>query len=849
MPSGLSTPVSPSTTLTNASETDALLSKERLTTLAAYQVLEIHASIASTVVFVYDLAGDVGIGAVSKAIAKDSSKNAPVLDLQTRPGAGSILAGRLSEGTSEDGLRGTVITAYTTPTGLVHIVPSLDLLPSPKSTARLVLQVAQASSLEPDFALSPSLTAVSAVLGHIPESFAVIFSATPQETIDLAATTYSIANAHVIHFFDHCYAAREIGKKRASSPSQTSPILDTYTALQKAGYSYFDYSGDLGAENVVVVLNGPLALVLKHIASVIPSFGVVVVRVLRPWDEAAFLHRLPKSARAVHIVEDGLGALSASPLFDDILGCTLNPQVEHDLNVRSHIISPIDLQQFITSAQSLLGFISSIIPVNWFAAPKLPQRYLTKQVVLWTETSSTLAEYASRPFMTHPGLQARLVSQEDTFSKTGGITQSTLLISPQTNAAAEIPLVTQLEDALDTDFIVVADPSLLRTHAVLKSARPHSGVLLLSAWSAEEVISNLNPLNLSIIRDKKLTVYLIDALNVAKTAGKQSTEVSIASLTLLRLYLGDVGKEDTLAAIGEAAYGHTIEGASVAALARAVWKHITIVPIISEELQEVIEVTEPSLKEHAFNAITHRNAENPEKHGLEHTTNKYDAVKHTVFREAYRTTGDALQLRPDLPETTFLVTCTVNRRLTPLEYNRNVFHLEFSSKGTGLKYAIGEALGVHGWNDADEVSEFLQWYGVENEQIITAAVAGDASKRHSRTAFQAFQQQIDIFGKPPKGFYEALAGYATAKEDRLALRFIAAPEGASTFKKLSELETVTFADVLRKFASAHPPVDVLCEIVGDIKPRHYSIASAQSAVGDQIDLLVVTVDWLTPSGT
>jgi len=49
--------------------------------------------------------------------------------------------------------------------------------------------------------------------------------------------------------------------------------------------------------------------------------------------------------------------------------------------------------------------------------------------------------------------------------------------------------------------------------------------------------------------------------------------------------------------------------------------------------------------------------------------------------------------------------------------------------------------------------------------------------------------------------------------------------------------------------SARPGYANLCDLVGDIKPRHYSIASAQSAVGDRVDLLVVTVDWLTPGGS
>ncbi|KAG9103313.1 hypothetical protein FRC06_011449, partial [Ceratobasidium sp. 370] len=211
--------------------------------------------------------------------------------------------------------------------------------------------------------------------------------------------------------------------------------------------------------------------------------------------------------------------------------------------------------------------------------------------------------------------------------------------------------------------------------------------------------------------------------------------------------------------------------------------------------------------------------------------------------------GSDPSLRPDLAEERFLVTCTVNKRLTPTTYDRNVFHLEFDTAGTGLKYAIGEALGVHGWNDEAEVLEFCEWYGVNPKSAITLPVPNQPGQTHTRNAFHALQQQIDIFGRPPKSFYGALADYATERADAMALRFIAAPEGAATFKKLAEGDTVTFADVLKQFPSARPPLNELAAIVGDIKPRHYSIASAQSAVGDRVDLLVVTVDWVTPSGS
>lgn len=268
------------------------------------------------------------------------------------------------------------------------------------------------------------------------------------------------------------------------------------------------------------------------------------------------------------------------------------------------------------------------------------------------------------------------------------------------------------------------------------------------------------------------------------------------------------------------------------------------------------------LKRFVFNAIASEVEGETHVNGTK-LSSWHDAAKHILFPSIFSPPSELASLseaysqnpllRPEIPDRTFLVTCTVNKRLTPLEYDRNVFHLEFDTSGTGLKYSIGEALGVHGWNDAQEVLDFCQWYGVNPDSLVTLPVPSSSSaegytRYHTRTVFQALQQQVDIFGKPPKSFYADLAEFAANKIDRLALLFIGSADGSSTFKKMSEIDTVSFADVLKQFSSARPGIEVLCEIVGDIKPRHYSIASSQAVVGDRVDLLVVTVEWQTPSG-
>jgi len=70
------------------------------------------------------------------------------------------------------------------------------------------------------------------------------------------------------------------------------------------------------------------------------------------------------------------------------------------------------------------------------------------------------------------------------------------------------------------------------------------------------------------------------------------------------------------------------------------------------------------------------------------------------------------------------------------------------------------------------------------------------------------------------------------------------PEGQELFKKRVE-DTVTFADVLEDFPSAHPPVEILLDIIPPIKPRHYSIASSQKMHPNSVHLLVVLVSWQT----
>ncbi|KAI0751508.1 assimilatory sulfite reductase [Daedaleopsis nitida] len=875
--SGASTPLSPTTTLSapptpklKAAANDLQRIADSGAITASTLVEYIASRTASTSsVFVYDLAEQAGFGTLTKswADASDAGETAPVVSLQTRAGAGLSLVGRLSQGSSKDAARSAVLTAYTTPSGLAAMVQSLFYIPPATPTSRLVIQVPTVTPVGEHFALSPTLAPFTPSLALLPEGFTVLASATPQEAVDLATLSYKLTGTHVIHLFDHYSATRETGHITTPPIVLPEPGLSLVDGLKQAGYGAFDYAGDHSAQTVIVMVNGPLALTAKAVASRTTGLGVVIVRVLRPWDEEALRSVLPSSVKKIHVFDDVPTESTQGTLYLDVFSTLLNPLLPGPL-VKSHRVVPARTQEFLTSSAAFIGAVAELIPAA-VLAPSLETPSLKKLLFFSTPGSpmSGLPRMVEATFLSHKSLSSRLLTDNDAFSKQGGLTADRIVLSPRHGDAPFVPVSAVLPISPRStgvaSFVAVLDPSLLKSHEILSHAAFGAPILVVTDWTAAELVANLHKDALPLIRERNLRICTLNAKELAADLAKGSPhgqtvlENVIALLAFLRLYLGQAATEELVYKVAKADIGESVRDIELSKLVRVAWDGLVAVEVAGFGDNE-----QPAapLKDFTFNAIAVETAEGDTVVNGARLGSWHDGAKHILFPSAFTPT-DALawsgstyeqnpMLRPELPERTFLVTCSVNRRLTPLEYDRNVFHLEFDTRGTGLKYEIGEALGVHGWNDTAEVLDFCAWYGVDPNKLITLPIPGtDGARMHTRTVFQALQQQVDLFGKPTKTFYTELAEYASTKADKYALLFIGSPEGSAMFKKLNEKDTVTFAEVLKRYETARPGIEVLCELIGDIKPRHYSIASAQAVVGDRVDLLVVAVDWVTPSGS
>lgn len=225
----------------------------------------------------------------------------------------------------------------------------------------------------------------------------------------------------------------------------------------------------------------------------------------------------------------------------------------------------------------------------------------------------------------------------------------------------------------------------------------------------------------------------------------------------------------------------------------------------------------------------------------------HEIAWNVVFKDAYET--DAA-LRPREHDT-FKVRLVTRKRLTPVEYERNIFHLEFDISGTELKYQIGDALGVFGHNDSRETDDFMARYNATGGSIDPdsfLAFHNPQTHHHGKTEMVSvrnlFLQHLDLYGRPTKKFYVWLAKFAKSRYEHLKLLHTGTDD-AEGFK-LGVAETLTFADVLLQHSSARPSVEELASVIPTIKARHYSIASSMKFSPRSVSLLVVAVDWISP---
>ncbi|KAJ1972859.1 sulfite reductase [NADPH] flavoprotein component [Dimargaris xerosporica] len=834
--------------------------------------------------------------------------------LEPRTGVDTIIQAGLQDPTAN-------VAVLLSSLGMAAMAPLFSSSESPRQGA-LVLHIAEQNQNAQGRILGVSTSAVShqAVLLAAAQAARalIIHATTAQEQHDMAALSQLLGQSTgqpVFHVFDGVQATTQwqavstlteadLIQLRSHSPMPHADraLTDTVSAFETIttrlaeitgrAYGPVEYLGSHNAAHVVVT-RGISTAVLGQVARQCPTVGFVVVRVYRPWPLDQFVQALPQTARTVWVMEpadqDDLAAQetseqAASPLMLDVKASLYSVTALHtrdkgpsSLPSASALPVPTPITQVQLTA-ALNAVVTDSLAVT-VAVPAWPA------LALWsTEAESTSAMQTAAAEDAHrwaasgiaaAGQQADATVpvihvQHDAYAG-HGLTLTTIVLTNK--VAVDTSRVTY-------DCVVVWDLAALRYYDVTETLRPQ-GVLVLvepPEGGATQDISADPLMGLDDHLRARLAARNARLVRLPLTTPSSLTWSQLVATWQQQLISVDALSPEVAKVF---ATGHDLPTSQLAP-ATALTAVKVVPPDAKPEDTATILPARPV-------ATTVRPSATKTANQVSRQVDEawHHAVRQLVFSEAY---NSRLCVRPavDSDETVgaaaapyakiYSVTTMENKRLTPTQYDRNVFHLDFDITGTGLRYELGDALGVYGHNDETEVLAFLAMYGTRPDQLVTInlqkfvpalslpeVAKGDLDARQAlaaqvaqsngghdaysetRTVLQWLTQILDLFGRPNKKFYETLAIFATNPDERAKLAYLVSSQGSAEFKK-RVAQTVTYADTLEEFPSARPSMRMLITsgLIPGIKPRHYSIASSMRAHPTSVQLLVVLVEWQAP---
>jgi sulfite reductase (NADPH) flavoprotein alpha-component len=172
-------------------------------------------------------------------------------------------------------------------------------------------------------------------------------------------------------------------------------------------------------------------------------------------------------------------------------------------------------------------------------------------------------------------------------------------------------------------------------------------------------------------------------------------------------------------------------------------------------------------------------------------------------------------------------------RCTPLTTpasEKDVRFAAFTLKGSGLKYEVGDALGVYPENDPELVESILELLGARGDEVVTFP---NGRFVHS---FEALLRDFNIT-RVGEGLVGLLATQATDPLDEQALKSLLQDDPDSV------LESADVLDLLQMFPSARPTILDLIASLSPLQPRLYSISSSLKAHPDEVHLTIGVVRY------
>jgi len=330
------------------------------------------------------------------------------------------------------------------------------------------------------------------------------------------------------HNPDVYFQGREtVNKYYAEAPAIVQQYMDKVAEAVGRRYHLFDYVGAPDADKVIIIMGSGAETAEETIHYFNPrgaKFGVVKVRLYRPFDAKALIAALPASARKIAVLDRTKepGALG-EPLYLDVMtalagrGLTI---IGGRYGLSSKEFTPNQVKAVYDHLDGActhgftVGIEDDVMRTSLPLGPYIDtEPEGTVRCKFWGYGSDGTVG-ANKNSITIIADNTDLFGQgyfQYDSKKSGGVTISHLRFGKK-------PIQSQyLLNAVD--FVALHKAAYIGRYDILEGLREGGTFLLNSPWMKEEVFENLTEEMQRTIIDKKIKVYNIDALKIAGELG------------------------------------------------------------------------------------------------------------------------------------------------------------------------------------------------------------------------------------------------------------------------------------------------------------------------------------------
>ncbi|MBI5911619.1 MAG: pyruvate:ferredoxin (flavodoxin) oxidoreductase [Betaproteobacteria bacterium] len=553
----------------------------RLAVLEGNEAAARIAHLTNEVIAIYPITPSSGMGEFADAWSAAGQKNLwgvvpEVIEMQSEAGAAGAVHGALQAG--------ALTTTFTASQGLLLMLPNMfkiagELTPAVFHIAARTLAT-HALSIFGDH---------SDVMAARTTGWAMLASANVQETQDMAMIAQMAtlrSRIPFMHFFDGFRTSHEVNKlellfeeevrqlideelvtahrARALNPDQpvlrgssqnpdvffqareacnlfymavpgiVQQAMDRFAKLTRRHYRLFDYQGAADAERVLVQMGSGVGASGEAVRALVArgeKVGLLTVRLYRPFDTEAVVAALPRSVRAIAVLDRTKepGAVG-EPMYQDIVTALVEAWPQ-DLAMPKVIGGRYGLsskEYTPAMAKAALDELSKPQPKRHFTVGIVDD--VTRLSLAVDESFGTEAEDVTCAVFYGLGADGTVGATKNSVKiigentplhaqgyfvydskKSGAITISHLRFGPRPIESTY--LIRQ------ADFVACHQFEFMEKLDVLALARPGATFLLNSPYGPDEVWDKLPRETQEQILAKNLKMYVVDALTVAKEAG------------------------------------------------------------------------------------------------------------------------------------------------------------------------------------------------------------------------------------------------------------------------------------------------------------------------------------------